>query len=397
MTLKVDICPIQTLLRLVFCLFIGISVVQADEKLKPITIDLYGHPLTFTLPEGFKTDHNPCFNEETLQHSVDLLLKNPQTDVLITEMNRYASELQMDDMAYLMMLNKVTHKLLERGSDDCKTLFKYVLLQKKGFDVFVGYTESSVTLYGRTNVMIDNCLFVERGNKKYFDLSFNQHTEPHAEHQFEIHRDGKALPIVMNMIVPPSFSAKQSKKVMPFEDDGFLYFFTTNINQSLVEYYKELPTINISTVYLNYGLSAAATSSLVAEMKQATSSMSTAEGLNFMLRFVQTSFDYKKDEQVYGQEKFSFPEETITNAYSDCEDKAILFAVLVNKVFGLKTVALYYKDADHINVAIESWKQNIKGNFVFNDRNYIVCEPTGVGFNIGESATSVNFASLIDW
>jgi hypothetical protein len=105
----------------------------------------------------------------------------------------------------------------------------------------------------------------------------------------------------------------------------------------------------------------------------------------------------KKDELVYGQEKFSFPEETLTNAYSDCEDKAMLFAVLVNKVYGLKSVALYYKDADHINIAIESWKQNIKGNFVFNDHNYVICEPTGKGFNIGESSTSVHLASLIDW
>ena len=75
----------------------------------------------------------------------------------------------------------------------------------------------------------------------------------------------------------------------------------------------------------------------------------------------------------------------------------MLFAVLVNKVLGLKTVALYYKDAEHINVAIESWKKDLKGNFTFNDQNYIVCEPTGKGFNIGESATAVSYARLIEW
>ncbi|MES2779811.1 MAG: hypothetical protein V4651_07910 [Bacteroidota bacterium] len=373
------------------------SVTNAAELSKQVTVNLYGHILTFNAVEHFTSTDDQCFSEETLQSSVDKLMQDNMLDSLITQMNQYGTTLHMDDMAYLLMLNKVTNILLNQGSDDCKTLFKYAVLQKKGFDVFIGYTESSITLYGRTNVMIDNCLFVERGTKKYFDLSFNQHTEPHTEHLFVMRHEGKALPIVMNMITPPAFSAKQSKKVLPFEYDGFVYFFSTNINQSLVEYYKELPTINISTVYLNYGLSAPAIASLVQEMKQATSSMSTTEGVNFMLRFVQTAFEYKKDEQVYGQEKFSFPEETITNTYSDCEDKAMLFAVLANKVFGLKTVALYYKNADHINVAVESWKQNVKGNFVFNDRNYIICEPTGNGFNIGESATSVNLASLIDW
>lgn len=397
MTLKVDISSprLPILLLMVSILFVfgaTASVPNRSEK-----IDLYGHELMFSGFEFTSASSGGCFSEKTLQSTVEKLIKDNQFDVLLGQMNQYADELRMDDMAFLMMLNKVTQGLLRRESDDCKTIVKYVLLHKKGFDVFIGYTESSLTLYGRTNVMIDNCLFIERGTKKYFDLSFNQHAEPQSEQLFVMHHEGKALPLVMNTITPPAFCAKQSKKVMPFEYDGFLYFFTTRVNQSLVEYYKELPTINISTVYLNYGLSASATNSLVAEMKQATSSMSTTEGINFVLQFIQTTFEYKRDEQVYGQEKFSFPEETITNTYSDCEDKAMLFAVLVTKIFGLKTVALYYKNANHINVAVESWKQNTKGNFVLNDHSYVICEPTGTGFSVGENSTSMNLASLIDW
>jgi hypothetical protein len=125
--------------------------------------------------------------------------------------------------------------------------------------------------------------------------------------------------------------------------------------------------------------------------------MSINAGLNFILQFVQKSFEYRKDEIVYGQEKFSFPEETLINNFSDCEDKAMLYALLVNKVFGLKTVALYYKDAQHINIAVESWDKDNKGNFAFNNHNYIICEPSGNGFAIGESATSISYANLIDW
>jgi hypothetical protein len=312
-------------------------------------------------------------------------------------MEQYATELKMDDMAFLTMLNKVTNTILKSESKDCKTLFKYAILQKKGFDVFIGYSENSITLYGRTNFMVDNCLFIERGTKKYFDLSFNQQQQPQVEQLFVMRHKGKALPIVMNMINPPEFNAKQTKKVMPFEYDGFVYFFTAKVNQSLVDYYKDLPTININTVYLNYGLSETATASLVKEMKKATSYMNTTESVNFILQFVQTTFEYKKDQQVYGQEKFSFPEETLVNAFSDCEDKAMLYAVLVNKVLGLKTVALYYKDAEHINVAIENWNHNIKGNFSFQNQDYIVCEPSVKGFNPGESASEIKFASLIDW
>jgi predicted transglutaminase-like cysteine proteinase len=371
--------------------------VKADPAASQVTVDLYGHILRFNLTGDFYRQRSNCFSQDHIAESVDKLIKDRQMDTLISQMNSYATQFGMDDMAYLMMLNKVSNVLMNRESEACRTLFKYATLHKKGLDVFIGYSESSITLYGLTNCMIDNCIYIERGNKKYFDLSFSQQRLPQTEQLFVIRRSGKTVPLVMNMITPPTFNAKQDKKVRPFEYDGIVYFFTAKVNRSLVDYYRELPTIKIGTLYLNYGLSASATQSLVQEIRTATASMSATRSVDFIMRFVQTSFDYKKDIQVYGQEKFSFPEETLMNRYADCEDKAILFASLVNKVLGFKTVALHYKDAEHINIALESWDRHLKSNFVFKDQDYVVCEPSGAGFNIGESATSVNFARLIEW
>jgi hypothetical protein len=382
---------------MVICLCSMTFYTKADVVAKRFLINLYEHIVQFDLQNDFYSQRSQCFNENNLEATVDALLKNAQTDSLIKQLNVYANSLHMDDMAFLLMLNKVTNAVLNGESEDCKTIFKYTILYKKGFDVFVGYSENSITLYGRTNFLVDNCLFVERGNKKYFDLSFSQQAQPQAEKMLVMGHSGKSLPLVMNMINPPAFNAKKGKKVIPFEYDGFVYFFTANVNQSLVDYYKELPTLNINTVYLNYGLSEMATASLAKELRQATANMNTTESVNFLLNFVQTAFEYKKDEQVYGQEKFSFPEEALTNPFSDCEDKAMLFAVLVNKVLGLKTVALYYKDAKHINVAVQNWNDNIKGNVSFKNQDYIICEPSGKGFAIGESAIQNNLASLIDW
>jgi hypothetical protein len=397
MTTKINTSSLKSLLLLLLGVCSLAFYTQADTMAKRVVVNVYGHLLSFDLQGDFYQQRSACFNDSSLAENVERLMVDPQSDSLIKQMNKYAAEFGMDDMAFLMLLNKVSDVVMKDASIDCKTLFKYTILQKKGFDVFIGYSQNTTTLYGRTNFMVDNCLFITRGTKRYFDLSFNQQQEPHAEQMFVIRHEGKSLPIVMNMIAPPAFHAKQSKKVMPFDYDGYVYFFTAKVNQSLVDYYKDLPTININTVYLNYGLSATATESLVKELQRATSYMNTTESVNFLLRFVQTAFEYKKDEQVYGQEKFSFPEETLMNPYSDCEDKAMLYAVLVNKVLGLKTVALYYKDAKHINIAIENWSPKSKGNFSFKNHDYVVCEPSGKGFNIGESPTELSFASLIDW
>jgi hypothetical protein len=398
MTYKMNIPSLQSGMLFLVLLLTATVCIKAETPAKSVKVDLYGHILVFDLPGDIAYRNEQCLNEENLTQSVEKFMKGAQTDSLIHQMENYALQLKMDDMAFLLMLNKVTGYVLKNESDICKTLFKYAVLQQKGFDVFIGYSENAVTLYGRTNIMIDNCLFIERGTKKYFDLSFNQRQQPHTEQLFVMRHQGKkTVPIVMNIISPPAFNAKHTKKVMPFEYDGFVYFFTARVNQSLVEYYKDLPTININTVYLNYGLSAGATGSLVKEIQKATAYMSTTESVNFILQFVQTTFEYKKDEQVYGQEKFSFPEETLMNPYSDCEDKAMLYAVLVNKVLGLKTVALYYKNAQHINIAIQNWNPASKGNFTFQNHDYIICEPSVKGYSIGESAGQINLASLIDW
>jgi len=369
----------------------------AKQVTKHFVVDMYGHFLKFSLEGDFYDQRENYFKDIDLIKQTQELISNKETDSLIKQMNDQATLLQMDDIAYFLMLNKVTNYLYNNSTDDQKNIFKYVILYKKGFDVFIGYNAAKITLYGSTNFMIDNCLFIEKGTKKYFDLSFNQGTKPSSEKLFELPSLGNLSPLALDMINPPKFDAKKSKKIMPFEYDGFMYSFTTIINQSLVEYYRELPPINISTVYLNYGLSKTATESLVKEMKKATSTMRAGQGVNFILAFVQQSFEYKNDEMVYGQEKFSFPEETIANAFSDCEDKSMLYAVLINKVLGLKTVALYYKDAEHINVAVESWNKKVKGNFTFNNLDYVVCEPTGLGFSVGNSPTKMQFASLIDW
>ncbi len=361
---------------------------KADSEVRKIGVNLYGHSLQFNYQqENFSRD-------EQIASIIAQVRESEQTAKLIAQFDSVAVQLQMDDMAWLLLLNKFTQVAYKNQPANIHTLFKYAVLFQKNRDVILGYSEHGVTLYGRTNFEIDNCLFIQKQNKLYYDLSFSQFAVPAAEQEFVPVADHqKKLPLVMNMINPPAFKALQTKKVLPFEYDGFVYFFGVRINQSLVEYYHDLPTISINTVYLNYGLSAGAQQSLTKEIKRAVADMPKAKALDFILKFTQTAIDYRKDKV----EKFAFPEETLVADYADCEDKAVLFATLVKEVLGMRSVALYYKNAEHINVAVESWNNNIEGNFTFNNSGYVVCEPSGKGFAPGENSINSNLANLIDW
>lgn len=384
MTIKVNIAKPILLLTLVL---FGKSNLWADGDSRRVTVQLYGHVLQFTYqPETFSDASIPAVTQTIWQSA--------QTTSLIQQMNNEATRLQMDDMAWLILLNKFTSVAYKNQPASIQTLFKYALLFQKNIDVVLGYSEQGYTLYGRTNFEIDNCLYIRKQNKTYYDLSFSQQAQPQPEQEFTPITDHhKRLPLVMNMINPPAFNAKQAKKVLPFEYDGFVYFISGQVNQSLVEYYHDLPTISINTVYLNYGLSELAKQSFTRELKRAVADMPKAQALDFILKFTQTAIEYRKDKI----EKFAFPEETLVADFADCEDKAVLFATLVYQVLGMKSVALYYKNAEHINVAVESWNKNIEGNFTFNSQAYVVCEPSGKGFAPGENSLNSQLANLIDW
>ena len=50
--------------------------------------------------------------------------------------------------------------------------------------------------------------------------------------------------------------------------------------------------------------------------------------VNRLLRFVQTAFEYKTDEDQFNTENYLFPLETLHYPYSDCEDRSALCQIV---------------------------------------------------------------------
>ncbi|MFN4973039.1 MAG: hypothetical protein ACK45I_07045 [Bacteroidota bacterium] len=399
MKIKYKISAIKVYTRLVYlllcCTFTGKA--NADTQAKKWLVDLYGHTVSIEAQPALLDVNINTQTVESAKSSLLHLMQLKETDSLYNRLIQLKKQYAMDDVALLMLIKKVNAQVFSHAPEGFKQLLLLALLHKHQIDLMAGFSNGQITVYARTNFLIDNCLFIQRGNKLYYDLSFDQKKNTSAEEALSIPEHTHALPLVMNMLTPPAFGAKTHKQIIPFEYDGFMYYFSARINVSLTSYYRELPTISINTVYLNYGVSESVRQSLIKELKRAVYDMRTEVAVDFILKFTQQSFDYRKDEDVYGVEKFSFPEETLVNRFSDCEDKAMLFASMIREVLGLKSVALYYKDAQHINVAIQRWSTNMNGNVQFNDEKYIVCEPTMKGFAIGQNSLSTQVANLIDW
>lgn len=85
-------------------------------------------------------------------------------------------------------------------------------------------------------------------------------------------------------------------------------------------------------------------------LKAAVGGKAKRVAAGMLLNFVQTAFEYRADGEQFGYERPFFPDETLFYPYSDCEDRAILYAVLVRELLGLDVVLLHYPN--HLATAV---------------------------------------------
>lgn len=381
------------MLTLLCCLFTGF--VFGDTGLKKLVLNFYGHMLQFDLDGDFYSQRKKVFNDLPNEEKALLLINDSQVNKFVASADEYAEQLNLDGMAYLILVQKVSSKI-SKGDEAFAVLFTYAALSKKGLDVLLAANEKRMTLYGSTTFNIKNVLYVVRNGKVYYDLSFDQKKEPMNEQLVNLPAIANAKSIGLNKYSPPSLTANAEVKTIPFEYESNVYFFTIHLNQSLVAYYNDLPGIEISKIYLNYGLSEKGNHTLVEQLKDATAYMSKEKVVNFILAFIQ-SLDYAKDAEVLGKEKFAFPEESMANEYTDCEDRSMLFAYLVREVAHLQSVGLLYTNSAHMNVAVESWKKKEDSDFNAYEMDFVVCEPSGKGFKAGQQTMDLSMAKLVKW
>ena len=147
-----------------------------------------------------------------------------------------------------------------------------------------------------------------------------------------------------------------------------------------MKYYAETP------------LSETVKETLYPALKEAISGKSQIDAVNTILHFVQTAFSYKTDGEVWGKERSFFADETVYYPYCDCEDRAILYSVLVRDLIGLDVVLLYYPG--HL-AAATNVEEGSGEYYEIDGRKFFVTDPTFINGDLGDTMTSVSGYSAI--
>lgn len=164
------------------------------------------------------------------------------------------------------------------------------------------------------------------------------------------------------------------KENMDLGNDSFDIFhtyqdtsFNITINRERTRFFQNIPSTDL-TIYTNAVADPIFEDSLFSFLNQFNDLENVPETLNDLLHFCQSTFTYKTDEEQFGYEKTFFPEETFFYPFSDCEDRAVLFAYIVRKTLKLDTILLKYSNHVVAGVALNG---NIPGTYIQFNKNAI--------------------------
>ena len=153
-------------------------------------------------------------------------------------------------------------------------------------------------------------------------------------------------------------------------------------NRNLIAYYNDYPKlVGAWDVYANASLSKEAKEQLYPKLRKLLSGKNELEKAELLLNWVQTAFEYKTDDEQFGGERSLFADETLYYPYCDCEDRSILFSVLVRDLLGLDVVLLHFPG--HLATAVK-FNSAVEGDYLdLNHGRFIVCDPTYINARVG--------------
>ena len=345
---------------------------------KDVNILFFGSKLGFDVDKRvFGKDFYPK-NQSGIANFFSFLAATHYQE-LLREIKGYKRDMQLNDWAVNLLVKKIAQKIYAQSSE--AKILQWFLLNKLGYDVKIGLTNSRVPilLYATKEVVYATPRY-HFGLKNYYALAYYNKKGamqvytydkkyPKATKSLEF-----ALPQLPNLLYAPI------DKEVKFRDYAKEYKFSYKLNKNLVDFMATYPQVDYR-VYFNAPMEANTYKALALEIKNYADGKKITQGMDFVLHFVQKAFHYERDQEQFGHEKVMFSEETLAYPASDCEDRAILFATLMKKFFGVGVVGVKY--SDHMTTALYI---PIAGDSVkVGQRRYVIADPTYINANLGQS------------
>ena len=366
------------------------NIEPLEEDIELVSVSLYGTLVSVAFPLDADL-HLERVDEEgiaSLWEQIADTIVPSRFDVTIKSCLEHRAEMKLCDWAYIRLVQSISKK--RYGDTNEAVIFASYMMAQSGYKIRLAFQEEYVfmlfashhEIYGMKKVMLeDDCYFIldSRLSGTFYISDVGYEKEQRfslliAEEQRMDYEMSDTL--VVTSAKGCTLSYQVNKNTIQFFDDypaGRL-FFGDESSKWLIGVNTPLDSITKSTLY--------------PQAQEAVRGLSPWQAVAKLLNWVQTGFPYAYDDDVWGHDRVFFPSETLFYPNSDCEDKAILFSTLVREVLNLDVLLLYFDNPEHLLTAVHIPIEEKPGEFVmYNDKRYMVCDPTLKNGPIGRNMT----------
>jgi len=347
------------------------------ELHKDVIFDFFASAVGFSVDKNiYKAKFYPQ-NQAGIANVFSVLASSNYA-VTLKEIKRYKKALQLNDWGISLLVKKLSHKVFIDENE--VKIYTWFLLNKLGYNVKIALTENKniVLLYNSKDIIYATPRY-RLGGKYYYIISrYNTNENEQIYTYAQNYPDAtKALDFTLSKL--PLLREKRVNKQVSFKEYGKVYTARYSYNQNIIDFMNTYPQVDYK-VYFDAPVELETYKSLAQDIKKYIDGKKMSEAMNIVLHFVQKAFKYERDEEQFGHEKVMFAEETLAYNASDCEDRAILFAYLTKKLFGVRVVGVKY--SDHMTTALYV---PLHGDSVkIGSRRYVMADPTYINANIGQ-------------
>ncbi|MCF6219159.1 MAG: hypothetical protein L3J62_09250 [Gammaproteobacteria bacterium] len=343
-----------------------------------IDVEFLGSTLPLYLEKRVKISLGRSIDNKSIAIFWDQISSSPYPP-LIEQINNYRNTIEFNDWGTIQLVKALANTLYRPQSNEAR-LFSWFLLVKSGYAARIGYTKNRIHLMLPSQTKLFGMPYFTYDQVRYYVITSQKGQDLGSVFSYEGSYPDATRKMNLYISSTPSLKVDEVEKVLKFSYANKQHEFSIRYDKNAAGYFKDYPATQLS-VYFKSTLSGSLKQSLLLPLGQLVEGQSEQEAVNILLRFVQTAFDYKTDDEQFGREKYFFPEELFLYDYSDCEDRSVLFAYLVQTLLGLEVVAVTFPG--HVATAVH-FNSNVSGTSVTREgKKYLITDPTYINANVG--------------
>jgi len=344
-----------------------------------VHMDFYGRALVFYYDNALAVALRQPINEKAISQ-VWSKMSTADYEGLLKQLAAQRKPLNLNDWGYALLINQLSQKIFPQSKND-QAIFTWYMMTKSAYQARIAYNSTTVYLLMPTQQKIFAAPYFTFDSVRYYALSFDG-TKHRPGRIFTYNGSYPGASKILDMRLNSAINTARQQKptTLTFKFNQQTYRIKADYDAQTIRYLKTYPQMDIA-LYFNASVNRNTGNPVLKQLKPLVEGKSELEAVNLLLRFVQTSFKYKTDEQQFGIENYLFPEETLHYPYSDCEDRAVFFAWLVRNLLGLEVIGLNFPG--HIATAVK-FRTKVPGDSVaFNGGTFVLADPTYINANAG--------------